>query len=242
MLFKLFRTLQKVLYTLTCLPILGAFFKRAYWDYFWWFEYLQERAALGQENSIPIKGSERAVLIETLIGEYQEHSGPMLEVGMGYGQNLVVLSTMMPQDHLTGIDMSEDRVQETGRLFSENGYESITIEPGNVLNLQYEDNSFKTVFSSAVFLYLSAEEAIQAVGEMARVASQSLVFLEQHHSELSDLKLPRGVDGGSYYLRDYNALFKACDLTDVEELEVPNPRWGVEKWGETARVFKVPTV
>ncbi len=209
-----------------------------YWQWFWHIEGKLETLELGVEGS-SIRGSERAVLIETILAGTKRPN--ILEVGIGYGQNLAILSTVLPQQNLFGIDIDAERVTATQEYFKEHGLTNIEIKVADAQSLPYEDNVFDVVFSSAVFLYLSSEEAKQALKEMLRVSSsKKIVLLEQHLTSIEEVKLKVGVVEGDYYIRDYINLASSIDPTlNVRELNIPNPRWAVENWKETSRVIVI---
>jgi ubiquinone/menaquinone biosynthesis C-methylase UbiE len=88
----------------------------------------------------------------------------VLEVGCGPG---VLLQTVAqaPDVHVTGFDLSEDRLEEANRNFV--NLPNATTVQGDAHHLPFDDGTFDFVYSRFLVEYLSDKQ--RAINEMARV-------------------------------------------------------------------------
>ena len=213
---------------------------KLYWRFFWYLEWRLEAIELSAKGT-SISGSERAVLIESIL--FGLKNPKILEVGVGFGQNLAILCVLIPEKNLAAIDLDEKRVSATNEFLLDNNIKDVSVSVADATKLPFEDSSFEVVFTSAVFLYLSKEDAVSALLESLRVSKKRVVLLEQHIDGIEDREFEGGVVGGKYIIRDYLALINSLGLDlKVEEKRIPNPRWGVEEWQKAARVFVIEKV
>ena len=198
-------------------PLLPAAFSQAllerFWLRFWQREQLLEEEELGREAEQPIRGSERAVLIEEIAGTYPFSS--VLEIGCGYGQNFHVLTQLFPRCRFVGIDRDAVRIEQAQRLLDEQGAEGVLLVEGNAEELSdFGDNSADIVLSSAMLLYVGPDQIERVLQEMLRVAKKYVLILEQHTPGGGDADSWRGdsvaaQDGRqAYWLRDYQVLLE----------------------------------
>lgn len=90
----------------------------------------------------------------------------VLDVGCAKGFMLHDFKQLMPDLHISGIDISEYAIQhaiETVKLF---------LRTGNAKNLPYEDNSFDLVISINTIHNLPLEDCKQALREIQRVSRE----------------------------------------------------------------------
>lgn len=206
-----------------------------YWSIFWYAEEKLEYLELGTKGP-KIRGSERSVLIEEMLRGLV--APKILEVGVGFGQNLAILCSMMPENKIDAIDINESRIESTKAYLLENGINGVGLEVANVLDLPYIDNSYDLVYASAMLLYLNNQDVENALREMIRVSKNRVALLEQHLDSVEEKVLDGEVTGGKYFLRDFNLIFKKIDtIRKVTECKIYNPRWGIESWKTAARVF-----
>jgi SAM-dependent methyltransferase len=89
----------------------------------------------------------------------------ILSVGCGPGMILRQLCSADPSVHATGIDISEDRVQEAIRKAKSN--KRLKFVSGDAHAMPFPANSFDLVYSRMLFEYLADKE--RAAAEMVRV-------------------------------------------------------------------------
>lgn len=119
----------------------------------------------------------------------------VLEVGAGYGLNLLSLSGVFPETHFTGIELTEEgvararSVQDCEHLpdvikryspfavVDDTAHRRIDFQQGDATALPFEDGSFDLVFSR---LALEQMELVRrkAVSEMVRVSSGHVLMIE----------------------------------------------------------------
>lgn len=212
-----------------------------FWRFFWYLERRLETIELGKKGT-SLLGSERALLIQEVL--YRLYNPRILEVGIGYGQNISVLVELLPQEHIYGIDLKQTRIEETRHFLSQHGISQVMLSEGDGRRLEFDNDSFDVVFTSAVMLYLTYADAKRMLSELLRVSRQRVVLLEQHRAQEKNLSLSGGVTGEDYYVRDYHMLISEV-LSDLnmsahlKMLNVPNPRWQVESWKDSACVFVI---
>jgi hypothetical protein len=141
----------------------------------------------------------------------------VLEVGSGWGVNLLVLSCQCPETRFHGIEVTREGVERNNALVEANvlpqtvlrfmpesapdpaGYRRVTVEQGSAERLPYPDNSFDLVMTR---LALEQMESIReaALSEIARVA-RSHVLLVESFREMNDEGIRRQYMVGSDYFR-----------------------------------------
>lgn len=102
----------------------------------------------------------------------------VLEVGSGYGANLLVGNSLYPNLLFTGVDYSKASIQFGNANLLKLGIDNISLIEGDVSSLPFEDNAFDLTFSDALFLYIDSNSFEVALTECLRVTSKYLVFIE----------------------------------------------------------------
>lgn len=103
----------------------------------------------------------------------------VLEVGCGAGLNLYLLSKKYPDAELKGVDININSVQYGNRYFKKNGIINVELIYGKADDLsQFQDNYFDVVFTDATLIYIGPDKIKNVMGEILRVASKGIVFLE----------------------------------------------------------------
>lgn len=203
-----------------------------------------EKKHLGQNApKIPIAGSERAELIETIVKEYPFKS--ILEVACSYGQNFYTLSPLFPDVQFVGIDRDQLVVEEGRKILSSRPNVSLSATDARDLSM-FADKSFDLVVSCAFFLYVWPDDVGPVLSEMFRVAKRKIILMEQHQPHPQDNKnyigtyysFKQKVPG--YWLRDYQELFaRYVGDGKVKIRRVPRARFEVEQWKEFASLIEV---
>ena len=141
----------------------------------------------------------------------------VLEVGSGWGINLVVLSCQLPEARFQGIELTQSGVALTRALAAADqlpepvlrlmpgppknsmGYRRIQVDQGSAERLPYADASFDMVMTR---LALEQMESIrhQALSEIARVA-RSHVLMVELFQEMNDDGIRGQYAVGSNYFR-----------------------------------------
>jgi SAM-dependent methyltransferase len=223
---------------------LGNRIRRAAWHRYWQAEYEREVAKFG--TAVPeLEGSERALLIESIIDQYPFQS--LLEVGCAYGQNFTVLGDFLDGISLTGVDKDPVCVREGQRILREHNVENAQLHEGDVTALRaFTDRSFDVVVCSAVLLYIGPEAINSAASELCRVTKSKLILLEQHvpganpNNDWKGIWEPRPERRDGYWLRDYASLFERhVSREKIKINHVEHPIWTAEQWRSFACVIEI---
>lgn len=218
-------------------PIINLF-----WLFFWRKEELIESLATGQ-NVTSLRYSERGTLIRLVTEEYPFNS--LLEAGCGVGQNISLISKLIPSIRLTGVDLSSKSLVEAQKTLQNSKCKSISLVESDLISLsQFADKSFEIVMASAVLLYIPGDEIEKVISELLRVTSKKLFLLEQHQENPAFLNqhqgvfVPRPGQMSGYWLRDYKKLLeKFVESEKIEIVDVKKPKWTGEKWPQYAKVI-----
>jgi SAM-dependent methyltransferase len=215
---------------------LGGILFYCFWRCYWWRERRLELAHAPDPPIEPIYDSERALLIQEIIGF--KNPGRILEAGFGYGQNISILKSLLPKSPYVGIEIDFERVHAVRSLYPSDPGLLIDLFNADMCHLPFPDNAFDTVFVAAVLLYIPDNRIADAVSELYRVSGDRLVFLEQHIETAGTQKVSYPGSSRSYYLRNYEMLFHhAIPHAGVRSVSIPNKRWVSEQWKEYGRIF-----
>ena len=66
----------------------------------------------------------------------------ILDVGCGPGTMTVDFAIMVPNGHVTGIEIGQDILNQAQTLADEKGVRNVRFEEGNVRSLKYADDTF----------------------------------------------------------------------------------------------------
>lgn len=157
-------------------------------------------------------------------------SGTLLELGCGWGPNLALLSSRLPNARLTGIDISPASIAEGTNKFKEIGVTHIRLIEGDASDLsQFDDDSMDIVFCDAFLLYVGPDKIISCFREMLRVAKTKIAMFEMHDEGAGS--------GGRYtrdgWVRDYKSLLaplvgNTCvNMTKLPETIRTSGRWPI---------------
>jgi ubiquinone/menaquinone biosynthesis C-methylase UbiE len=149
----------------------------------------------------------------------------VLEVGSGYGANLIALSENSIGSNFTGIDVSQESLN-VGRAYIEQlGISDIQLMLGEVCLLPFDDNSFDLVIVDAVFLYIEPRDFHKALHEIFRVSRNYIVLLEFHAPGVGKGKKIR--DG---YLYDFDSTLREVSGIQFKIKKVPPNVRSAGRW------------
>jgi len=145
----------------------------------------------------------------------------ILEVGCGWGPNLVVLANREPLFRLTGVDISPASIAEGQKRLTELNLSGITLVEGQADHLSAIENaSMDAVFTDAMLLYIGPDKIERTIIEMLRVARQCVLLLEMHWTGAG----PAGYYTPDGWLRDYDVLLRSLLGDTAIRLEPLPPR------------------
>ena len=219
--------------------------RQRYWRHFWEREAQEEERSRGIPSTLPIAGSERAVLAEA-IGDSFPFS-TLLEFGCGYGQNFFTIAKQYPRAELVGFDINGQQVREGMNLLHTHGLRHVTLVEADAKNIErFSDNTFDLGICCGFMLYLGPDIIEQVCREMLRVCRRRILLMEQHVSglpvaqEILGLQVRDEPRGFEYWIRDYEKLFAhVSPKSRTTATKVPYPRWIVERWQEDGHLITV---
>ena len=149
----------------------------------------------------------------------------VLEVGSGYGANLITLSKNSIGSNFTGIDISQESL-DVGRAYIEElGISNIQLMLGEACLLPFDDNSFDLVIVDAVFLYIDPRDFHKALDEIFRVSRNYIVLVEFHDQGVGKGKKTR--DG---YLYDFESTLRKVPGIQFKIKKIPPNVRSAGRW------------
>ena len=147
----------------------------------------------------------RAWLAEKIIeclGDSCPDDRDLLEIGSGWGPNLITLAKENKSFRLTGVDISSASVTEGKAYLNENGIEGVELFRGQCDNLSFlKSKSADVVFTDALLMYIGTDKIHKVMHEMDRIARKKICLLELHLNGIKDRYTRDG------WIRDYKKLF-----------------------------------
>lgn len=110
---------------------------------------------------------------EGVVDFFLQHLKPgmsVLDCGCGPGTITQGIARLVAPGKVVGCDLEPGMVERAQALAEGAGLDNLEFQVGNILELQFEDNTFDAVLSCAVTEHLS--EPVKAMSELGRVAKQ----------------------------------------------------------------------
>ncbi|KAJ7292734.1 UbiE family methyltransferase [Mycena rebaudengoi] len=123
-----------------------------------------------------------------------EHDMHILDVGCGPGTITADLAKHVPNGHVTGIDAAKEILQQARETSTAQGVENITFAVGDVLALDYPDDSFDVVHAHQVLQHVS--NPVAALREMVRVAKLGGIVAARDVAAMTCYPENRGIAEG----------------------------------------------
>lgn len=193
--------------------------------------YWRLRYAIGREDEgMSIDHPHRVLLCETVL-KYAPLSS-VLEIGCGWGPNLLLLAEEFPRASLVGMDISASAVRKGKRIAWERRALNVDLRKGKADRLQgIADKSMDVVVSDAALLYVGPDKIVQAFSEMVRVCRKAIVLCEQHtegEPEYRDL-----------WIHNYRELVhRFAPGSPIRFQKIPEEIWG-GGWGQCGYIIEI---
>lgn len=140
----------------------------------------------------------------------------VLEVGCGYGENLLAIERIFKNKKIVGVDIDINRIEVARKHIN------AELIIGDINKLEFEDKSFDVAFTNALFCMISPEEVERGVKEIIRVAKKKLILIELN----SDSKF--GLVGRQRTSVNWKELFKEHGLE--ARLDKIGDIWNTSPW------------
>ena len=164
-----------------------------------WSDYTKEYMRQIIENYRDGKGlflDDIGMMDKYVIGIYDviEELNPksILECGCGGCYNIKNLRTILPEAEVHGFDVSEEQLS-FGMWFCDIGWDGLSIMD---ITKDYPDRTYELVFTNAVIMHLSTDNAIKALKNMKRMTSKYILLQEnpEHHGGVDEwMRMIKGV-------------------------------------------------
>jgi ubiquinone/menaquinone biosynthesis C-methylase UbiE len=166
--------------------------------------------------------------------------GPVWDLGCGPGQTASCLKDLGIE--ISGLDLSEKMLEQARTIHPE-----IHFRKGNILELEFENDSIAGVVAFYAIVHLSAEQVETAFGEVFRVLQPGGIFFFTYHIGEETIHLDeflgKKVDiDFMFFTSDFIlGCLKACGFEKIEIIE-REPYPGVEFESRRAYVFATKPV
>lgn len=151
----------------------------------------------------------------------------VLELGCGFGENIMALEKTFSGKKIVGIDIMPTRVE----IARKNTNAEIILGDINDLS-QFEDKSFDIVFTNALFIMIEPKTVEKTIKEMVRIAKKKIILVEcQSEDRFSEVYAGR-------LAANYKELFAELGLKATSK-KIPKEVWGGEPWLSNGYIIKV---
>jgi SAM-dependent methyltransferase len=107
-------------------------------------------------------------MLPTFLSKAQEHPDlKVLDVGCGPGSITIGLAKLVPQGHVTGVDLAEILLEHARNDAKAQGVTNVTFTKADAYNLPFPDDSLDVVHTHQAVLHLHNQ--VQAIREFIRV-------------------------------------------------------------------------
>ena len=171
---------------------------------------------------------ETSELLKSILEEHVGRDAAVLEVGCSSGRHLAALSEAGYSD-LTGVDINADALDVLAETYPDlaasGSFHAKAIEE---FVTDVPDDTYDVVFSVETLQHLHPD-VDWAFGELARIVDGLLITVENEGGDAGEVNYVD--DSVPLYYRDWNAVFTACGLAEIDSMDGNR---------DTVRVFQTP--
>jgi len=171
--------------------------------------------------------------IKKLLGYVDSQTPDILDVGCGDGRHCLLIDKHGGQ--ATGIDLSENMINEAKGYYPEGQFRQM-----NMLELEYEDNSFDGIWSSGSIYHVAKEHVRQVFSEFRRVLKYNGVIALSYKLGGGEgmESNPKSYGGSPRYFAYYSkgemdGILQSCGFTELEARMYPEEIFGddiIQTW------------
>lgn len=138
----------------------------------------------------------------------------VLEIGCGYGQNILLISEKLPQTEIHGLDSNRTAIKYAKKKSPRAKLQAAKAEE---CLKDYPDKSMDVTFTNAVLMYISPKEIAAVIREIIRITRKKIVLVELQPENPEDDPLGRGRYENGKWTRNYIPHLKglAVKLTPI---------------------------
>jgi SAM-dependent methyltransferase len=156
----------------------------------------------------------------------------ILEIGCGYGPNVIVLAQSFPGVRVVGTDINPISIREGNTKLKEKRIVSAQLHVSKADNgSPFLDKSFDIVFTDALLLYLGPDKIRNVVREMKRIARKAIVLVELHDEDGMKDPFGNGCLTPDGWVRNYkNLLHPLFPVESLSLKKIPASVWPEGRW------------
>jgi len=195
---------------------------------FWKYRHLWDgRWGAGYSNNQALYHKHRKFILEAMAKYAPYCDLNVLELGCGAGANLKRIQIRWPWAQVTGIDVSQEAVNEVKSLEWEDG--PATFKCQDIREGKWRNDRYDIILTDAMLISLRPETLRKVLAYCLEAASMALVFCEWHHYGSG------GFIDENHWVHNYLEFFPKAVIT-----KIPPELWpgggGWEKYGSIIEV------
>ncbi|RQH03343.1 methyltransferase domain-containing protein [Natrarchaeobius oligotrophus] len=173
----------------------------------------------------------------------------VLDLGSGSGMDAFVAAVRVTETgSVTGVDMTDEQLENARRLANEGMFHNVTIERGTIEDLPFDDASFDAVILNGV-INLSAskdrvfEEAYRVLESGGRIALSDIISESQMPESIkSNADLWAACIGGAEQIDNYREMVERAGFDAVEIRENPQYRFVSDRATNACNEYGVKSI
>lgn len=190
-------------------------------EWIWRTRHLYDRHSTG----FSIESAEhphRRQIVEA-VGRFLPASS-LLEVGCGYGANLVRLRAAYPGMALQGVDINQHAIASAEGHFRSVPGGAVLLRVGSACDLSFAaDKSVELVLTDAVLMFVAPDNIRRTLSDFGRVARRVLIMNEYHSSDAKE-----GLYAGGRWVHDLAGLCR--ELFPVAKVTMEKSAYTGSDW------------
>lgn len=173
----------------------------------------------------------------------------VLDLGSGSGMDMFVAAMQVTETGtVTGVDMTDEQIDNARRLASENGFYNVSVRRGTIEALPFEDETFDAVISNGV-INLSAEkgrvfkEAARVLKPGGRITLSDIISEQQMPESIkSNADLWAACIGGAEQVDSYRELVERAGFDSVEIRDNPEYQFISDRASNACEKYGVQSI